>query len=169
MIPEDIALLLNKDESLSAADEYAGETPTQLGRGLELVSDARLFLPKERHWYCAILAKRDKLKSVGKVYIPAYDPEASGTGALWNAQEATIRGYILAADLVSYPNTALRFSWIRGVTDQLLMVIPSLVIEINGLGTKAKCYQTKEKLVSSYKKVEWDSWDIKGELGSQRP
>ncbi|EKD19714.1 hypothetical protein MBM_01666 [Drepanopeziza brunnea f. sp. 'multigermtubi' MB_m1] len=165
MIPRSEADEINELNELHSIGGILGSENSQLGNGLILLNDPRVFRDVEGYSYCVIKAKKDKMKRIGKVYVPYSD----GQTELWNSNEMTIRSHIYGEDLVEFPNTALRFAWLRGRSRQPIVLIPSTVIQLNYLKLWGKCYSTPDKLLESWTEVvKWSqksSWTIKGDPG----
>ncbi|KAJ5051778.1 uncharacterized protein L3040_001549 [Drepanopeziza brunnea f. sp. 'multigermtubi'] len=127
-----------------------------LGDGIYMRNKPEGLANREGTWFCAIKARKWKLKKADKVYIPKfYEPETSddtlpqeqtsrgGSGRirLWGKDEKVLVEYIKSQQVLSRlkqtlrwpwgqadePNKALRFSWVEGRKRQLQMVIPMRV------------------------------------------
>jgi hypothetical protein len=118
------------------------------------------------HWYCAIEADSEKIKNVGKVWIPK---ETTMGGTIWPPKKLWHKGEDV---LLSYaksivpeePEKALRFSEISHTRDPMLqMVIPTEAINKDEFDFWAQCWETEYGLLKfSTQTVDWMSWDIAG-------
>jgi hypothetical protein len=110
-----------------------------------------------------------------KIYIPEYYQKTPSDGEerkdikLWHKGDGVILDYVGLS--ISPPQKALRFSYISHWDWELQMLIPSYVVNNNGLlDLWSECFPTKEKLLGySDKIVKWEDWVIDGELGSPSP
>ncbi|EKD20112.1 uncharacterized protein L3040_002213 [Drepanopeziza brunnea f. sp. 'multigermtubi'] len=160
------ALAINTDSELWVKDSPHN---LQLGRGFYLVNTpGRWMGQEEESWYCVVKARRGKIESAGKVYIPSsYEkltPAGFVTRNLWAADEAAIVEYIGSEAYISKPGEALRFSWTPDAEDPLLqMVIPTAVVNDDKLRAWAQCFESEDELKQvSDATIDWKAWKIKG-------
>ncbi|KAI9051729.1 hypothetical protein LZ554_004769 [Drepanopeziza brunnea f. sp. 'monogermtubi'] len=146
----------------------------QLGPGVYLSNTAGNWInqPQEESWFCVVKAKKSKIKSAPKVYIPhMYEQLTPEHGfvwrELWGKDEAVIVEYIRSEAFIKKPKEALRFSWVKDTrTSQLQMVVPTGVVNDNGLDIWAQCFESENELKQvSDKTVDWEAWKIKGNPG----
>jgi hypothetical protein len=113
----------------------------------------------------------DKIAKARKIYIPEYVQRVTWDGerkdvVLWHGDEKLIVHYI-GAWISEDPEKALRFSWIYEHGWDLQMLIPTNIINSNGLDLWSKCFETKEELKKhSSETIEWERWGIDGESGN---
>ncbi|EKD17087.1 hypothetical protein MBM_04664 [Drepanopeziza brunnea f. sp. 'multigermtubi' MB_m1] len=168
--------IVSEDEAERINDNklYVEESasPTQLGNGFIIVSEISKEMRGEENWYCAVQANKNKLKNIDKAYIPkSYKkrtwPEERN---LWGEGEKAIVRYLWSISFVRKPFAALRFSWVKGTTNQQMqMLIPTKVVNNGGLDLSVQCFESEDELKRfSDDVVDWgdsEVWDIKGNLG----
>jgi hypothetical protein len=72
-------------------------------------------------------------------------------------------------DLKIATDTALRFSWVENNNNRhMQMLIPTTVVNNDYLDVRAKCFESKDKMLKEYSDgiINWDDkevWDIKGD------
>ncbi|EKD16202.1 uncharacterized protein L3040_009559 [Drepanopeziza brunnea f. sp. 'multigermtubi'] len=150
----------------------------QLGTGFSLTQVPALWEgdPRVKNWYCVVEADREKMEEAQKVYIPEYYENTYQNGRrqeiqLWFAGDRYIMEYIWQYIRHSQGGEkALRFSYIASKGYNMQMVIPTEVVNKDELELWSECFKTKEELLAySDKTVNWDSWNIKGEIGLPSP
>ncbi|EKD14916.1 hypothetical protein MBM_07127 [Drepanopeziza brunnea f. sp. 'multigermtubi' MB_m1] len=169
-VSEEQAKLINKDNKLYEGDELHVKRPPyalQTGSGFYILNGPGNWVrssidEEERRWYCAIEARKRKMKNIGKIKIPI---------SLWSENEEEIVDYITLTRLVSEPKEALRFSWVKGFKGwQLQMLIPTDVVKKDDLELRARCFASEEELMKfSHVTLDWDAWKAKGYLGKPGP
>ncbi|KAJ5038646.1 uncharacterized protein L3040_006326 [Drepanopeziza brunnea f. sp. 'multigermtubi'] len=154
---------INDDHKLRV-EEPTSYNP-QLGNGFYMLNNPDGLPTGVDYWYCAVKARRWKMKKAGKAYIPQYNAQRQ---TLWAGSEEGFVNYIGETAKLPEPKRALRFSWTK-VTDWVLqMVIPSAVVtDDRGFNFWAQCFESKEELKKFSKDIiDWGSlWKIKGDPG----
>ncbi|KAI9054959.1 hypothetical protein LZ554_002102 [Drepanopeziza brunnea f. sp. 'monogermtubi'] len=141
----------------------------KLGAGVYLVNDPEMFLGEKGDWYCGIKANKQKLKEIGKIWIPQAYQKSTPAGLkeqeLWAQEERDILNYIKSTSKrleLNNPEKALRFS----LSYQMQMLIPKQVVINGDLDLWAKCFESQDDLEDlSDDVIDWKSWGIKGERG----
>ncbi|KAI9054175.1 hypothetical protein LZ554_001346 [Drepanopeziza brunnea f. sp. 'monogermtubi'] len=167
-LSEEEAKRINEDNKLHVPDE---SSQARLGPGFYMVNEPGNWPREAGNWYCAIKARKRRIKRASKVYIPRSYEKLSREGveqqALWFQDETVIKEYIESDALVPDSEKALRFSWVRILRKrQLQMVIPTKAVEDDQLKLWAKCFESQEKLKEFSKDViNWEGWTIRGDRG----
>ncbi|EKD20729.1 hypothetical protein MBM_01411 [Drepanopeziza brunnea f. sp. 'multigermtubi' MB_m1] len=123
-------------------------------------------------WYCYIKADVDKMREVGKVWIPHFIEEENFDGEmevinLWRGNEEDILDYIHSMLPDTMPEKVLRFSYISFVLGRRLqMAIPTAMVNNDDLDLWAQCFDKKKDLwETSDETVLWENWGIVGDPG----
>ncbi|KAJ5047327.1 uncharacterized protein L3040_003154 [Drepanopeziza brunnea f. sp. 'multigermtubi'] len=170
IVSEEQAARINQDHKLGL-QEFS-YTP-QLGPGFYLVNKIENLMSRAGSRYCAVQARKWKVRRIAKVNIPeTYDkmtPRGVRTQRLWARDEKVIEEYIQTRALITPPEKALRFAWIMGLEGELQMAIPAkLLSDEKSLYLYAECFETERELAEFSKEViRWDTWKITGDRGQK--
>ncbi|EKD15577.1 hypothetical protein MBM_06205 [Drepanopeziza brunnea f. sp. 'multigermtubi' MB_m1] len=173
------ARLINDGHKPRLLPPVEGSEPAgALGAGFYMLNKPSGWRATEESWYCAIRAKKSKIKKISKVWIPKAYEKRTEEGILdqelWDQSEDVITEYIQAEASIDDPEAAekaLRFSWVMGASDwQLQMLIPTNVLNNYNLDLWARCFDSEDELKKRWNYVvPWDSssrWDIEGIRGN---
>ncbi|KAJ5032492.1 uncharacterized protein L3040_009095 [Drepanopeziza brunnea f. sp. 'multigermtubi'] len=176
---EEQARLINDGHKPRLLPPVEGSEPAgALGAGFYMLNKPSGWRATEESWYCAIRAKKSKIKKISKVWIPKAYEKRTEEGILdqelWDQSEDVITEYIQAEASIDDPEAAekaLRFSWVMGASDwQLQMLIPTNVLNNYNLDLWARCFDSEDELKKRWNYVvPWDSssrWDIEGIRGN---
>ncbi|KAJ5054781.1 uncharacterized protein L3040_001045 [Drepanopeziza brunnea f. sp. 'multigermtubi'] len=146
----------------------------QIGNGFYTINspDSWLgMLSTSDQWYCVIEANIQKFDEAAKLWIPESFEKRGFLGRssqmdLWSQDEDVILDYIKSEMNMPKPEKVLRFSYIAYAGDRLHMLIPTKVVNDDGLGLWSICFETKAELLNySDEIVDWKSWNIAGNIG----
>ncbi|KAI9054077.1 hypothetical protein LZ554_001248 [Drepanopeziza brunnea f. sp. 'monogermtubi'] len=177
-VAEGEADLINEDNKpcREVLIDEARQKINQLGNGLHITREPGSWdgFPWWRNWYCVIEADINKIAEARKIYIPEYYQGTDRDGqrnevVLWHAGEDVIVDYI-ARTIPQEPGKALRFSWIADFEWEMQMLIPTDVVNNDGLDLWSECFETRDELKKySSEVVDWEGWGITGDHGLPSP
>ncbi|KAI9051361.1 hypothetical protein LZ554_004408 [Drepanopeziza brunnea f. sp. 'monogermtubi'] len=162
-VPRELALRMNEDNFV-----FPEKNSPRLGPGFSLLNDPSLLrnTATSGDWYCAVKAKKGKVKKVGKIYIPWYYIPINRPVFLWNGVEKEIKEYVVTFRSLKKPFDALRFGWAQDLDRKMHMLIPASVVRYGNLGLWGKCFETEDELRDfSDEVIDWGNkkeWDILG-------
>ncbi|KAI9055717.1 hypothetical protein LZ554_000659 [Drepanopeziza brunnea f. sp. 'monogermtubi'] len=158
---------------------------SSLGPGFYMVNEPREWTSLEGDWFCAVKARRWKMKRAPKAYIPKtytknpkkpwwnlkkvqvkHSDVAPKPIPLWGEDEIVFEEYLKKELSISKPDKALRFAWVKDLNWRMQMAIPMEEVNTNKLDLWAQCFPTEEELRKfSEEPVDWSSWKIRGDPG----